>query len=202
MKRFLSLMVCCISFVSCNTPQSVAEKALDLVGSGIFYGTLNAEKITMFSKYEDIFNDCLYRNSQVEYLRENGCLSEYASRDDYFQIASLFERYELISDTKHNISLYNYIDCYPERVLEEEMNKYSTIKYSLEQAEELCTSQLKYILRYYPDCIPVIGYMTYLEYKDIPFHILKYKIDNQKIASIYVIKIPEKGYRVCGLWFE
>lgn len=201
MKRLLTHIMCCVAFLSCNTPQSVAEKALDLVGSGLFYGSFNHEKIIMFSKYKDIFNDCLYRNAQVEFLRKNNHISESANRDDYFQIATMFDNYELISSNESKIQLYNYIDCSPQRELEN-LNKYGTIKFTIEQVEDLCNSQKKYILGEYSDCITIDEYITYLEYKDIPYYILKYKIDNKNILTVYVIKIPKLGYRVCGLWVE
>lgn len=203
MKRLLTLIVCCISLVSCNTPQTVAEKALDLVGSGLFYGSFNNEEIFIFSKYGRIFDDCLGTNAQVEFLRTNGSMSNSIKDEQYFQVKTMFNTYELISCEKYDKSLYNYINCSPQRELEN-LNKYGTgeTEYTLKDASNLCTNIKNAILNLYSDFIEIDEYLTYLKYKDVPFHILKYKIDNQRIATIYVLKIPEKGHRVCGLFFE
>lgn len=203
MKRLLTLVVCCISFISCSTPQSVAEKALDLVGLGTFYGSFNNEEIFIFSKYGHLFDNCLIKNAQVEFLRNNGSMSNSIKDEQYFQVKTMFNTYELVSCDKYEMSLYNYINCSPKRELDN-LIRYSGegVKYTIDDAIKICKNIKDAILELHSDFIEIDEYLTYLEYKDIPFYELKYKIDNQSIAHMYILKIPEKGYRVCRLWFE
>lgn len=203
MKKIITIL--CVAFISisCSTPQSIAEKALDLVGSGTFYGQFNSEHIFIFSKYEDIFNNCIVKNSEAEYIRENGDISNTIKDENHFKLNILFNTHELISCDKSNISLYDYYDCSPQREYEN-MNKYGTgeVKYTIEEATALCKTIKDTILSSYSDCVEINEYLTFLKHKDIPFFHLRYKIDNTFIAHIYVVRIPKEGYRVCGLFFE
>ena len=180
MKRLLTIVVCCISLISCSTPQSVAEKALDLVGSGVFYGLFNNEEIFISSKYGHIFDDCLETNAQVEFLRTNGSMPNSIKDEQYFQVKTMFKTYEFISCEKYEKSLYNYINCSPNRELEE-IIRYSGegVKYTIDDAIKICKNTKDAILELHSDFIEIDEYLTYLEYKDIPFYKLKYKQEDR-----------------------
>ncbi len=43
---------------------------------------------------------------------------------------------------------------------------------------------------------------TWIEGKDIKAYRLRYNIENTHIADITVLKLPEKGYRICSFYIE
>lgn len=57
----------------------------------------------------------------------------------------------------------------------------------------------KYLNDEYKECGSI---STWLEGKDVPAYILRYNLDNRHIADITVLKLPEKGFRVCSFIIE
>ena len=200
MKRFRSLIVFCSIILptlsSCSSPTSVAEKALKVVGRGTFVPTdvdryVGIEPraiILLTSDYGDIFDDALRKSQEAEDFRENGYYKE-SKRSAFFNFSDvLFEKFELISKEEITTDLYG-------------INNYALMREGgidervIEQSREVNE-------RFYKDYQENNDCGTWLIEKDVPMYILRYKLDNQYIANISVVKCPDAGFRVCAFRIE
>lgn len=196
---FISLAaIICLS--SCNTPTSVAEKALKLIGLGTFAptdvdryaGTEPYAVIMLTSDYGKIFDNSLIKNSEAEFAREHGYYKE-TPRTAYFNFSDvLFEKYEFIGKEEITTDLYsisNYTS-YPRLRNSDLDKKLVESMISIDRRKE------DFLLSGDGEC------GTWLEEKNVPWIILRYKLDNKYIANLSVLKVPDKGYRVCAFRLE
>lgn len=195
MKAFRSICLCTFALaclVSCNSPTSVAEKALEIVGRGTFvptdidrYAGIEPRAVIMLTTdYGNIFDNALRYNYEALDFRKTGTYKEH--RVFYFSDV-LFEKYELISKEDISITLYG-IDNYA-RWRESGTN------------EDLIMS-FKEVHKMQQDYQESGDFGTWIVEQNVPMSILRYKLDNRYIANISVLKCPNTGYRVCAFRIE
>ena len=191
MKKVLLFLLCLVLIQSCSSPESVSEKALHLIGLGTFTeqirGIRSIEEIEMFSKYDKVFTNALMKSEAADTYRKKGYLEEEDTRA-YFPLSLLFDRVELISKEESSIDLFGYTDFskekdyLPEDTIERLKNAYKNTYFDYEERDDIATYRITK--------------------KQTPFYILRYKIDNKEIATVLVVKVPDEGCRVGGVFFE
>lgn len=191
MKKVFLILVSIILIQSCSSPESISEKALHLIGLGTFreqiQGIRSVEEISMFSKYDKVFTDALIKSEIADTYRTKGYLQEEEKRD-YFPLSMLFDKVELISKEESSVDLYGYSD-------------YSKLEGLLtEDAIDRIRNANKHIYNEYEEIDNIATYK--ISNKETPFYTLRYKIDNRYTATVFVVKVPEEGYRVGGVFIE
>lgn len=198
-KRFsliFSIIVCAV-LASCSSPTSVAEKALKTIGLGTFassdldrlLGTEPLAVIMLTTDYGDIFDDALQKSSEAEFAREKG-YHRKTKTSSYFDFSNvLFDRFELISKEELTRDLYGITD-------------YKSMRDS-DLDKEVIESMIKIDKGRKDYELSGDGYYgTWLEAENVPWILMRYKLDNKYIASLSVLKLPNKGYRVCSFSVE
>lgn len=190
MKKVFLILVSIILIQSCSSPESISEKALHLIGLGTFIeqiqGIRSMEEISMFSKYDKVFTDALIKSEIAETYRTKGYLQKEEKRD-YFPLSMLFDKVELISKEESSVDLYGYSD-------------YSKPEGLTEDAIERIRNANKHLYNEYEEIDNIATYK--ISNKGTPFYTLRYKIDNRYTATVFVVKVPEEGYRVGGVYIE
>lgn len=190
----LFLSVISFAFLtSCTTPTSVAEKALNKIGLGTFASS-DLEKqlgieplavIMLTTNYGDIFDEALQKSSEAEFAREKG-YHRKTETTSYFDFSNiLFDRFELISKEELTRDLYGISDY-------KSLRESDLDKDIIESMIKLDEGRKGYELSGDGDC------GTWLEAENVPWIVLRYKLDNRYIANMSVLKLPKKGYRVCS----
>lgn len=182
-----------ISIVSCSSPTSVAEKALKLVGRGTFVPDI-AEKyldreslntIKLFSDYGTVFDNSLIYTEEAEHFLKYNYYKKIPQNTLFYFSDIMFSKYSLISKERINYDIKGIID-------------YSTMGLSNEAINNLKEAYKNLNDEYQENG----SFATWTESKDVPTYRLRYNIENKHIAEITVLKIPEKGYRVCAFYIE
>lgn len=196
--KLLSLFGFCASLLlmaSCSSSNSVADKALKLVGLGTFapsdtdrylghsYGS---ETLSLFSDYGEIFDNILLRTEEATNFRKYGVYME-SSRNSFFYFSNaVFEKWELVKEDLVSYDLYGCVDYSKMAGLNEEGIK----------------SMKESYMRMYSDYQESNSVATWLVAKDVPARVLRYKLDNKLFASLTLIGVPGKGSRVCAFRIE
>ncbi len=185
MRELYFITLCLAILTSCSSPERVAEKALNDIGSGLFAEGrvgISSEKLFMFTNHSDIYSQCLIISDDVEDFLENGVIAGSIDSDSYFMTEVLFDNYELVSKKEYLSDLYSYSNYQEENEnIDKMMREYKRgLKNSYKEID------------------------NYFIFKDenVPCCELRYKLDNKYIATIIVIKIPDVGYRVCAVWID
>ena len=196
--RLLSAFALCftlLSNVSCSSPNSVADKALKLVGLGTFapsdvdrylghsYGF---ETIKLFTDYDDIFDNALIDTDEALNFRKYGTYKETNRAGFFYFSNAVFEKWELVKEDELTYDLYGITD-------------YSRLG---DLSPEVLKGMKDYESRSHEDFKESGNITTYLVAKDAPAKILRYKLDNKFFANLTVIKVPDVGYRVCAFRIE
>lgn len=178
-----------ISIVSCSSPTSVAEKALKLVGLGTFvpdvvekhFGWDSYNTLSLFTDYDNIFDNALIDTDEADHFLEYGDLKETPPKVFFNFSYIMFTKWTLISKDDFNMDIRNIQDY----------SKYPKTE-----------SEIEFFKSIYDDYQLNGQIATWIEGKDIKAYSLRYNIENKHIAEITVLKIPEKGYRVCAFYIE
>lgn len=177
--------------ISCSSPESVAQKALKVVGLGTFAPTevdryigrtQGFEAITMFSDYDKVFSRDLIRSSEAEDFRRSGYYREIDQEEYFYFSNAIFEKWELVKKDQYEINLYGLSNAAAYEGLTPEAIE------RIEKAHE----------HIHKDYVKNGNISTWLVAEDVPAFDLRYKLDNRFFANITVIKIPDEGYRVCS----
>lgn len=173
---------------SCSSPERVAEKALKDFGNGLFASNIvgfSIEKNFMFLDHGDVYSDFLIESNEAENILNFGHKKDL-DKDSYFMTDILFDDYILVSKEEYTRTLYDIA--------------FISEKDSLLSSEtiELLKEYDREKTNFYKE---VNDYFLF-KYDDIPYYVLKYKLDNKYLATIIVIKVPDKGYRVCAVWIH
>ena len=151
---------------------------------------VSLEKVGLFTDHADIFSNYLINSNDAESIiitshKKGGDI------DSYFMTDILFDKYELISKKEIKKTMYDY-------------SSYNDDSYSFLEPDE--AEKLKTDLRNYdrnkPEFYKEIGDYIIFMYENVPYVELKYKLDNNYIATIITIKVPYEGYRVCAFWIQ
>lgn len=198
MKRIISsitgIAVLILFFSSCSSPNGVAEKALKLVGRGTFVPTsvdkyLGGEPMStigLFTDYGDIFDNALIDNSEAEFFLENGYTRE-TPRRVYFNFSDvMFSKFELINKKEISYDIRSIID-------------YSKFDGLTPEAIQRLKDAYNNLHKEYKEQGTIA---TWLEGEGVLTYILRYNLENKNIAEITVLKLPDKGYRVCSFRVE
>ena len=172
---FFSILLC-----GCSA-EGTANKALKELGSGKFAEVLgfNEQKILMFGG-KSIYSDIEAENS----FAESGIVDNNL-RYLLINTELLFSKFELVSSIEQKIKVYN--TSRKPREKNAVLRTYEFLKNIDKKNEEFKI--------HFDSANNEIGY-SYLEYKDVPLFILRYKIEDTQLAEIHVIKHPENGYKV------
>ena len=172
---FFSILLC-----GCSA-KGTADKALRELGSGNFAEVLgfNEQKILMFSD-NSIYSDVEAKNRFAESGKVDSNLRYLLINTEL-----LFSKFELVSSREQKFKIYN--TAQKPREKNTMLENYEFLKSSYKKNEEFKI--------HFDSANNEIGY-SYLEYKDVPLFILRYKIEDTQLVEIHVIKHPEDGYKV------
>lgn len=181
-----------VGLSACSSPTSVAEKALKLVGVGTFVPSdvdryLGRSEplstIGLFTDYASIFDNALIHSDEAENFLNSGVYSKIANKV-YFSFSDImFSNYRLISEEGE--ITYDIRDIFD----------FSTL-------DELTVEAIKRGARLHSGYQEFGTIATWIEGENIPAYVLRYNLDNRYIANITVLKLPNKGYRVCAFRIE
>lgn len=189
-------LICFLLFLSCSPTkkaEKVAEKALKEIGSGKYIKDMtgvNLNKITLFSN-SDIFDNYEIQNYEASKFSEKKRIERDLLMDAFFNTDVVFDHWELIEIRDIKIDLWRFV----KKRSDENLDLLES--YGFDRKETLSmdslffeTDKKKPQFEYNDSCY------KYLDYKDVPVFILKYKLDNKYIATINVVKHPNYGYKV------
>ena len=190
MKRIV-LILCVVAFVGCSDKhqaQKVAEQALEAIGNGRYASSLG------FSPY--LFGEGSIFSIALEntlYAKEG--YSKYL-HDALFQTDYLFDEYVFIDE---NTDKFDVFDFFPAPstydISEEEYMEYK------EEYMEIY-DELKNSYKDNPTFTETESGLSYLEYEDVPIWIFRYKVDNARICTVRVAKLPGEGYKVISFMYQ
>lgn len=184
----LALLIC---FASCDSPESVAEKALEEIGNGKY--RFDLDKCFM-GTIDDIFSMALVHNAEAEdFLQGKKVLNGY--KNLFFQTSCVFGEWKLVDKTVFPFDLYSASLRSDVLYLEHEdwwddHKEHITLLYDSIGGEY----NGKELVYFSEDAIVEKNKAT-------PITRLRYKIDNSRIAIIDVVK-SDKGYRVASFIWE
>ena len=193
--NFIALGASLLFIASCSSPNSVANKALKLVGLGTFapsdvdrylgysYGF---ETINLFTDYNDIFDNALIDTDKALYFRKYGSYKETSKTAFFYFSNAIFEKWELVKEEEISYDLYGITDY----------SRHGDL------SPEAIKAMKDYLSSSHADYKESGNIITYLVAKDAPAKILRYKLDNKFFANLTVIKVPDVGYRVCAFRIE
>ena len=192
MKKVLILLMGIVLLQACSSPESVAEKALHEIGDGKYKKDMIGVNLNKTSMNEKLFTDA-YIDSQLgeefskyEAVGYLGNLSLSELDDVFFQTEILFDNIKIVDKKESKMDLYVFYRRHSDS--EEDINVFKIL-------ESLNSSELKYFKSN--------GYcMAGLKYENVPCYELKYKVDNSRMVTVRVLKIPHTGYRVGSVMFE
>lgn len=189
--NFTIIFALLMSLASCNSPESVAEKALEEIANGKY--RFDVDKCFM-GTIDDIFTLTLVRNAEAEDFLQNKHPNK-GYRSLFFQTSSVFSEWKLIDKTEFSMDLYfamfresapytEHPDWWKEHK-EHLIILYDSVggKYDDKQ------------LVYLSDDATVEKRIS------VPITRLRYKIDNSRIAVMDIVK-SNKEYRVASFFWE
>lgn len=196
MKRTITIVLalCCIIVTSCSGPNSVAEKALKLVGRGTFVpsiadrymGNEATSTFGLFTDYDKIFSSALIHTDEAKYFLKYGVYKK-TPRLAFFDFSDImFSRFSLISKDEISYDVRDITD-------------YSMYKGLTEEAIQRLKNACRHRYTEYQET-GSIG--TWLVAKNVPAYLFRYNIENKHVIAITVLKLPDKGYRVCSFMVE
>lgn len=171
--------------MSCSSPEKVAEKALQEIGNGKFVSSplgFSIERIEMFTSKNSIYSRRLIKSEIAEDIFEKGftTLDEEKLEKTLFEIDCLFNDFVFSSKIESTIDLYS---CIFNAKSEENKLMVDAFKKAGWEYVETETD-----FAYIPNHL-----------RNIPFTMLKYKIDNKYIITVDVVKLPHEGYKVVSV---
>ena len=185
----IALMLC---LASCNSPESVADKALEEIGNGKY--RFDLDKCFMGSN-DDIFSMVLVHNAEAEdFLQGKKVLNGY--KNLFFQTSCVFGEWKLVDKIEFPMDLHFAMFHEDAALFVEipdwwnEHKEHITLLYDSIGGEY----NGKELVYFSEDAIVEKSKAT-------PITRLRYKIDNSRIAIIDVVK-SDKGYRVASFIWE
>ncbi len=193
--KFIAFGASLLLIASCSSPNSVADKALKVVGLGTFApsdvdrylgNSYGSEILSLFTDYDDIFDNALIERDEAQNFRKYGFYRR-AERSNFFYFSNaIFEKWELVKEDDISYDLYTLVDYSQFEGVDENTIK-SLRDYARNNHEDYQESGLV---------------STWMVAKNVPAKLLRYKLDNRFFANLTVINVPEKGYRVCAFRIE
>ena len=199
MKKILFLMIMALLFAcSDNKKEQVfIEDVLESIGNGyysvknpeliesgipvywrhsaLFFGTYDEKDNNPFGNYE-LENSLIeenneeYRNDKTQYILS------------MFQTNNLFESYEFVS--RKDIGTIDIVDRNPVKFDNPDSDSAKNILEGIEVLKK------EYRYKEYDD------HIVFFEHENVPIIEYVYKLDNEKLATIHLVKHPEDGYKI------
>lgn len=180
-----------MSLASCDSPENVAEKALEEIGNGKY--RFNLEKCFMGTN-DDVFGMDLVRNAEAEdFLQHKKPYSEY--KNLFFQTSCVFGEWKLVDKIEFPMDLY-FADFRESAKLIGHEDWWDDHKETITLLYDSIGSKYdgKQLVYLSDDAI--------VEKRiSIPITRLRYKIDNSRIVVMDIVK-SDKGSRVVSFIWE
>ncbi len=183
-----ALLLC---FASCESPESVAEKALEEIGDGKY--RFDLDKIFM-GVNDDIFSMALVNNAEAEdFLQGKEIPNGY--KNLFFQTSYVFGEWKLIDKTEFPFDLHS-VSFRPPSEDTEMVGWWDDHKNLIIQLYDSIGGEYdgKELVYFSDDAIVE-------KRKAALITRLRYKVDNSRIAVIDAVK-SAKGYRVVSFMWE
>ena len=191
MKR-IALILCVIAFVGCSDKhqaQKVAEQALEAIGNGRYASSLGLSPY-LFGE-GSIFSNAL---ENTLYAKEG--YSEYL-HDALFQTDYLFDEYVFIDEDTDKFDAF-YFSPAPSTMYDISEEAYMEYK----EAHMEIYDELRNSYKDNPTFTETESGLSWLEYKNVPIWIFRYKVDNARICTVRVAKLPREGYKVISFMYQ
>ena len=188
----LFLFICTIALFGCSSPESVAEKALREIGNGKYrdlYAGINFNKLNMNKK---LFTDAYITSRIGEEFCQFGDLGRYGNLEPSRQLDIFFQTDILFNDIKLVDKRMDIMDIYG--FYKRDLGEYDdSIR---DVMKDVYSSMENIYSREWDNFRSSVYGMGGIKYKNVKCYHLKYKVDNSRIASVLVIRLPDEGYRV------
>ena len=203
MKKYIALLLAIMCLCSCDRisrVKSVAEKGLIELGNGKYAGIylgsdyININIIGLFKS--PYFADYEVENKMAaNFIRTSQTIYENDLKESIFETDILFDNIVFVDCKEHLDDIYHtsFISPYSETVID-----------ALGGIETLREDQMYNINLHKddPDFHKMNYDYCYIQYKDVPFYTLTYKLDNKRLAKVTVAWVKGEKPKITSVFIN